>query len=77
MKILMGTCSQGNDFATIKILMKTSGKELEEEQAAFKPRRQTQDWIYSLRAINEKITSRGGTINLDFLDLKAAFDRVP
>ena len=30
-----------------------------------------------MRAINEKITSRGGTINLALLDLKAAFDRVP
>ena len=30
-----------------------------------------------LRAINEKIASRGRTINLAFLDLKAAFDSVP
>ena len=30
-----------------------------------------------MRAINEKIASRGRTINLAFLDLKAAFDRVP
>jgi len=30
-----------------------------------------------LRAIDEKITSRGGTKILAFLDLKAAFDRVP
>jgi hypothetical protein len=30
-----------------------------------------------LRAITEKISSRGGTINLAFLDLKVAFDRVP
>jgi hypothetical protein len=52
-------------------------EELEEEQAAFRPGRQTQHWIYSLRAINEKITSRGGTINLAFLYLKSAFDRVP
>ena len=51
-------------------------EELEEEQAAYRPGRQTQDWIYSLRVINEKIT-RGGTINLAVLDLKAAFDRVP
>jgi len=50
-------------------------EELEEEQAAFRPGRQTQDWIYLLRAINEKITSRGGTINS--LDLKATFERVP
>ena len=57
---------------TGKRLQRQVEEQLEEEQAAFRPGRQTQDWIYSLRAIDEKITSRGGTTNLAFLDLTAA-----
>ena len=62
---------------TGKRLQRQVEEQLEEEQAAFRPGRQIQDWIYSLRAINEKRTSRGRTLNLAFLDLKSAFHRVP
>jgi hypothetical protein len=56
--------------------MATKG-ELEEEQAAFRPGRQTQDPIYSIHTICDKFIERGKEVNLVLLDLKAAFDTVP
>jgi hypothetical protein len=49
----------------------------EEEQAAFRPGRQTQDPICSIRTICDKFIERGKEVNLALLDLKAAFDTVP
>lgn len=51
--------------------------DLDEEQAGFRPGRQTQDLIFSLRSITDKWISRGQGAYLAFLDLKAAFDEVP
>jgi hypothetical protein len=51
--------------------------ELEEEQAAFRQGRQTQDPIYSIHTICDKFIERGKEVNLAFLDLKAAFDTIP
>ena len=47
--------------------------QLEDEQTAFRPGRQTQDQIFTIRTICEK----GKEVFLAFLDLKAAFDKVP
>ncbi|XP_049794442.1 uncharacterized protein LOC126204062 [Schistocerca nitens] len=45
----------------------------EEEVAAFRPRRQTQDHIYTRRTITEKNKT---DLYLTFLDIKTAFDTV-
>jgi hypothetical protein len=51
--------------------------DLDEEQAGFRPGRQTQDLIFSIRMITDKWISRGQKAYLAFLDLRAAFDEVP
>jgi hypothetical protein len=51
--------------------------EPEEEQAAFRPGRQTQDPICSIPTICDKFIERGKEVHLAFLDLKATFDTVP
>jgi hypothetical protein len=51
--------------------------ELKEEQGAYRPLRQTQDHIYSLRTICEKFIDKGKEVYFAFLDLKAAFDLIP
>jgi hypothetical protein len=51
--------------------------ELEEEQAAFRPGRQTQDPIHSIQTICDKFIERVKKGNLAFLHFKAAFDTVP
>lgn len=48
---------------------------LEEEQAAFRPLRQTQDHICTLKTMIGKANSIGKDVT--FLVLKSAFDRVP
>ena len=51
--------------------------ELEEEQAGFRPNRQTQDHIFTLRTLIGKIIDKNKQICIAFLDLKSAFDSVP
>ena len=51
--------------------------DLEEEQVACRPGRQTQDQIYVIRILGEKLLEKGRKLNLAFLDLSSAFDRVP
>ena len=48
--------------------------ELDEEQGAFRPHRQTQDLIYTIRTIGEKFLDKNKSIYMAFLDLKSAFD---
>nr|XP_014292999.1 uncharacterized protein LOC106691662 [Halyomorpha halys] len=52
-------------------------KDLEEEQAAFRPEHQTQDHIFSLRTIIDKSWERGKSIFLASIDLKAGLDSLP
>lgn len=49
---------------------------LEEEQAAFRPERQTNDNIYIIRNLIERKIEEGGEMFLVFIDLKAAFDTI-
>lgn len=60
-----------------KRLRNETENKLEEEQTAFRPGRQTQDYIYTVRAIIEKLLEKKKDIYLLFLDLKGAFDQVP
>lgn len=48
-----------------------------EEQAGFRPGRQTQDHIFSIRNVLQKSWDRDKNMYLAFLDLKSAFDSVP
>ena len=56
-------------------LRKEIEENLEEEQSAFRPMRQTQDHIFTLRI--DKILSTEKELYLAFIDLKSAIDRVP
>lgn len=49
---------------------------LEEEQAAFRPKRQTNDNIFIIRNIIERKIGEGGEMYLTFIDLKSAFDAI-
>lgn len=60
-----------------KRLRRIVERHLEEEQAGFRPGRQTQDNIFVIRNILEKSWDRNKNTYLAFLDLKAAFDSVP
>ena len=50
---------------------------MEEEQAAFRPNRQTQDHIFSIRCYAEKALDKNKSVYLALLDLTSAFDIVP
>jgi hypothetical protein len=50
---------------------------LEEEQAAYRKGRQTQDHICVLRSVTKKAIDTDSPIYLAFVDLKVAFDTVP
>jgi hypothetical protein len=58
-------------------LRKEIEDELEEEQAACRKDRQTQDHIFTLRQAMEKLLSRNKEAYIAFLDLQAAFDTIP
>ncbi|XP_022199908.2 uncharacterized protein LOC111056809 [Nilaparvata lugens] len=60
-----------------KRLRRVVEQDMEEEQAAFRPGRQTQEHISSLRNICSKFIERGENAYLAFLDLRAAFDTIP
>ncbi|KAG8227539.1 hypothetical protein J437_LFUL008411 [Ladona fulva] len=60
-----------------KKLRKVIKNKLEEEQAAFRPGRQTQDHIFTLRTLIGKIIEKNRELYLAFLDLRAVFDSVP
>lgn len=49
---------------------------LEEEQAAFRPERQTNDNIFIVRNLIERTIEKGEEMFLIFIDLKSAFDTV-
>ena len=51
-------------------------EDFEEVEGAFRPGRQTQDSIFILRTIGEKLLAKNRKILLAFLDLKSAFDLV-
>jgi hypothetical protein len=50
---------------------------LDEEQAAFRKDRQTQNHTFTLRQNTEKLLSRNKEAYIAFLDLQAAFDTIP
>lgn len=50
---------------------------IQDEQAAYRPGRQTQDHIYTIRALTEKRLDKNKELYIACLDLKAAFDMVP
>lgn len=58
-------------------LRKVVEDEMEEEQAAFREGRQTQDHLFTIRTAMEKNIEKNRDMFLAFLDLKAAFDSVP
>ena len=59
----------------IKLRNKTE-RNMQEEQAAFRPKRQTQDHIFTLRTTIDKLLSEGRDVYMAFLDLTAAFDTI-
>jgi hypothetical protein len=79
--------SQGGDLSPVVLKIYTRilemrlreivEPELEEEQGACRPLRQTQDHIYSIRTICEKFIDKGKDVYFALLDLKVAFDLIP
>ena len=59
-----------------KRLRKQIENKFSEEQSGFRPSKQTQDHIFTIRTIAEKAINRQRNLYLAFLDLKAAFDTV-
>ena len=49
---------------------------MQEEQAAFRPQRQTQDHICTLRTIIDKALAGNRELYMAFLDISAAFDNI-
>ena len=68
-----------NVFSDImeKRLRKQIENQLEEEQAAYRRERQTQDHIFTIRTVIEKAIAINKPLYMSFLDLKSAFDTVP
>jgi hypothetical protein len=50
--------------------------QLEEAQCGFRQGRSTQDFIFTLHQISEKVTEYDSEVHICYLDLEKAFDKV-
>lgn len=51
--------------------------QLEEFQSGFRPKRSTQDLIFSMRMLSEKMPEKDKEFHAGYIDLSQAFDKVP
>lgn len=60
----------------IKLKVQYEGQ-LEDPQCDFRPNRNTQDLIFTLRQVAEKTIDYGEEVHMEYIDLEQAFNRVP